>query len=419
MWRKSFLLIPIISLLLLFAGCKDENELGLNLLPDTDQLITQFSDTTTVSTTTVREDSLKSDELSVQLIGSDNDPIFGLVNASVYAQVNLAGTPAFGFMPQADSLVLVLAYSGYHGDTTASQTFNVYHLTDDLHIDSSYYSDRSFATEPSPVGSITFTPHPRTIDTLQTIAKLRIPLDTALASVIVGRNGQPEFASNAAWLTYFKGLYIEAADAAGLGSISYFNFFNSALSLYFHDTAGVPHNYNFSMDGARVNHFSHNFMGSPVGNQLNDSTFSDSLNYLQAMSGVKTTISFPYLKHFLDSGSILVNRAELIIQPEIPSAPYVLPGKLLLLTKDNSGTQAFPIDYYESAGYYGGDLNSSGEYRFNIARQIQRFFNGTVNNSDFELVVSGSGVVANRAVIKSGKNLSMRMKLSLFYTKLN
>ena len=79
----------------------------------------------------------------------------------------------------------------------------------------------------------------------------------------------------------------------------------------------------------------------------------------------------------------------------------------------------FPIDYYESSGYYGGGLNATSDgYTFNIAQQLQRYLNGTVSNSDFYLIISGSGVVANRAIIKSGSNPNTKMKLSLFYTKL-
>ena len=414
------MLLIILTSILFSGGCKDENEVGLNLLPTGDQLGTVFSDSTYVLTTTVTEDSLKSDELSLQIIGSDRDPVFGLSTASVYTQVNLVGTPSFGVLPVADSLVLILTYAGYHGDTTSSQTINVFRLNEDIHIDSSYYSSKTFGFDPSALGTLSFTPHPNTVDSPETVAHIRIPLSIALADSLVALNGLPEFSSNANWIAYFKGLYLEATDATGQGAISYFNFISSKMTLYFHDTTNTAKNYNFSIAGARVNHFSHDFTGSPVGNQLNNPAFNDSVNYVQAMSGVKTKISFPYLKHFLDSGSIVVNRAELKIEGVMPIViPYSLPAKLILVTTDNSGTSIFPIDYYESATYYGGFLNTDGyTYTFNIGRQLQLYLNGAIHNADFELVISGSGVLGNRLILRSGINPNSRMKLSFFYTKL-
>ena len=71
-WRKSFLMVCIsLGFILTFQGCKDEEEVGLNVLPPDDQLYTDFSDTATVLTRIVEEDSIRTDELSLQLFGSD------------------------------------------------------------------------------------------------------------------------------------------------------------------------------------------------------------------------------------------------------------------------------------------------------------------------------------------------------------
>lgn len=422
-WRKSFLLLLLSSFIVLIAGgCKDEDELGTSLLPTADQLYTSFNDTSTVNSSTQTEDSLRTDELSYQLLGSDDDPVFGVSVASVYTSVNLEGTPTFGFQPVADSLILILAYAGYYGDTSGSQTLNVYNLTEDIHIDSSYYSSKTFTNDPTTIGSLIYTPRPKTkvvvgSDTLS--PHLRITLSKTLADSIVALNGKTELSSNANWLAYFKGLYLASLPVNSPGAISYFNFFSSKLTLYFHDTSLISKNYNFSLAGARINNFTHNYMGTPVGNQLADSSIGDSVNYIQAMAGVKTKISFPFLKHFLDSGSILLNRAELKITTGELILPYNPPSKIFLVTKNESGEMVFPIDYFESADLYGGNLNTTSDgYTFNIARHLQRYLNGTISNADFYLIISGSGVEANRAIIKSGSNSNTKMKLSLFYTKL-
>ncbi len=426
-WRKSFLIVqPLLVGILLFSGCKDPDDIGLDVLPPGDQLVTVFSDTTTIINTVLAEDSLQTDELSSQLLGCINDATFGLSTASVFAQVNLAGTPSFGTTPIADSIVLILGYNGYYGDTTESQTVSVYKLTDNMHVDSTYYDFSTFAFDPAPLGSTTFLPAPlsRVVlasDTTDTLgAQLRIKLDNSLATDFLAQNGQASLNSNAEWLAYFKGLNISTAPNAtlGRGAISSFSFFSSALVLYFHNDT-TPKKYNFSLANARVNSFVHDYTGTPVGTLLSSGT-TDSLCYVQGNSGVKTKISMPYLKHFIDSGSIVVNKAELVItaQGNVP-ALYPVASKFLLTTKNDAGANIFPIDYYESAGYYGGTYNSiTNTYTFNIARQIQGILDGTYNSTDFYLVVAGAGVTPNRVVIGSSTNADYKMKLSLYYTKI-
>ena len=425
-WRKSFLLVLTVAISsILFSGCKDENELGRDILPDGDYLNTIFSDTTQVLTSTVKEDSLRADELSLQLLGSDKNPVFGLSTASVYSQVNLEGTPTFSNLPQADSLVLILSYSGYYGDTSAQQTINVYRLSEDMRTDSSYYSNRSFTHDLTSIGSLNYLPQPFTkvvVDSDTVAAQIRIRLDQSLADSIILLNGTPTLSSNADWLSYFKGLYIESMPVNVQGAISYFSFFNSKMTLYFHDTTNVnvSKTYNFSLTGARLNHFEHDFTGYDAGNQLADSTVNDSINYVQAMAGLKMKITFPFLKHFTDSGSILLNRAELKINATAPIIPYSLPQKMYLVIKDENGQNSFPLDYFESSSYYGGEINTTGDgYSFNITRQLQRYLDGVVDDTEFYLIIAASGVESTRAIIKSGSNPNSRMKLSLSYTKLN
>lgn len=426
-WRKSFLIIqPLLVGILLFSGCKDPDELGLNVLPPGDQLQTEFSDTSTLITTILQEDSLQADELSLQLLGCINDPVFGIATASVYTQVNLAGTPAFGTNPIADSLVLVLGYNSIYGDTTEAQTVNVYHLNSDMSIDSTYYSNSNFSFDPTPVGNTTYIPSLKNVvldsDTATKLfPHIRIKLDAALADLILAQNGQTTLNSNAEWLAFFKGLKIESGSSVtpGKGAISALNFFNSTLTIYFHNDT-VAKKYNFSLANARVNNFTHNVAGSTVEPYITSGT-TDSLCFVQGMGGVKTKISMPHLKHFTDSGSIVVNKAELMITAQgNVSAFYPVPSRLFLTTRSDAGLNMFPIDYFESSGYFGGDYNTStNTYSFNIARQVQGILDGTYSSTDFYLVVTSAGVTPNRVVIGSSTHADYKLKLSLYYTKIN
>ena len=294
-----------------------------------------------------------------------NDPVFGVTTASVYTQVVLQGTPSFGITPVADSIILSLSYSGYFGDTNTVQTFNVFELTQEMYTDSQYYSTKNFNYNPSPLGTISFAPQPNTNVDSTLSPRIRITLNKALADSIVALDPS-KYSSNSDWVSYFKGIFIQAQNVNSPGAISYFNFFESKLTLYFHNDT-VNKSYDFSLTGARVNNFAHNFGTSHAGLQLTDSLSGDSLNYLQSMAGIKIRVSLPYLKHFLDSGSILVNSAELKINAEPVNVPYKLPGRLLLVSINENGESILPIDYFESSGYYGGALNATSDgYTFNI-----------------------------------------------------
>ena len=438
-WRKYFLFTVLLFVYAAFiSSCKDPDKLGLEVQPSSDQLSVIHTDTTHVVTRTVREDTLRSSNVSLQLLGSYNDPIFGRSDASFYTQVYFGLLPVLGAATDAlvaDSLVLILAYSGHYGDTTTSQVAHVYRITEDILLDSSYYTDKTFTDDGVDLANnFTFLPLPSTPVTVNSVVEspeLRIPLSMSLATQLVNLNGQSTFADNSTWIEYFKGLYVKTdpeSGPAGQGSISYFDLYSpySRMSLYFHNTTtGIDSlHYDFSFaNTSKVNHQEHTYNGSAtdVGHQLMDSTFNDTLNYIQSMGGVKTKITFPYLKHFVDSGNIAINKAELDITVQSGSANTFAPmSQLFLVAIDSVGNSNFLIDYYEGASYFGGTYNSTtGTYTFNIGRQLQRILSGQVSDHGMYLISSGSVVQASRVIIGSGKNTTYPMKLRLFYTKLH
>jgi len=419
--------MAILAVACVTNACKDPDEIGADVLPSADQLQLILSDSNTVISQTVAEDSVRGDELSLSLLGSYDDPVFGISTASVYSQVYLSGTPNFGGVTVADSLVLILNYSSLYGDTVnnSSQTVNVYRMDQDMYVDSSYFTFQNFTTQPSSIGNLTFTPTMKSsvVGTDTLAPQIRIKLSQALADSLILLDGQTEFASNANWISYFKGIQIkpDEVNVPGNGVISSFSFTSSKLSLYYHDTSNTVKTYNFSLSGARVNHFDHNYGSSPVGLQLADPLNGDTLSYLQAMSGVKTKITFPYLKNYLDSGKIAINKTELKVTIRLePGSYYTPPLNVFLLALDSLGHVYFPADYSESNSGYGGTLGSDGAtYTFNIARQIQHVLNGTIKDYGYYLVVAGSSVQAKRVVLGSGKNATNPIRLRLYYTKLH
>ncbi len=437
-WRKYFLGAVCFSLLAVFiSSCKDPEELGLEVQPTSDQLSVINTDTASLITTTVKEDTLLGKGVTYQLLGSCNDPVFGRSDASFYGQVVLGLSPVLGASGDvlvADSLVLSMTYAGYYGDTSSAQIAHVYRITQDFLSDSAYYTNKTFTDDGVDLASgYSFIPSPLThvsINSVDQPGQLRIPLSMSLATELLSLNGGSNFADNSAWVNYFKGLYVKTdpENVSGKGAISYFDLTSaySKLTLYFHNvtTAKDSLHYDFYFSNTQtVNHHEHFYNGTAtdVGHQLMDPTFNDSLNYIQSMAGVKTKITLPYLNHFTDSGSIVINKAELDITVQAGDVGlYTQPSRLFLVAIDSAGQSNFPADYFEGASYFGGGLSSTNRtYKFNIARQLQKIIDGKIADYGFYLVVTGSVVQGNRVVIGSSKNTTYPMKLRLFYTKLH
>ena len=76
----------LLSIGTLFNSCKESDTLGGNLLPPGDQSLFKTSSKFNLTTFTVKEDSIKSDDLSLSLLGSYVDPVFGKSTASLITQ---------------------------------------------------------------------------------------------------------------------------------------------------------------------------------------------------------------------------------------------------------------------------------------------------------------------------------------------
>jgi hypothetical protein len=432
-WGKCFF-YAFLTTFLFATSCKNPDNIGLDVIPASDHLSTLYTDTVTITSMTVREDSLRSDEVSQILLGSISDADFGISTASIYTQILLGQTPSLGSGAlTADSLVLSFGYSTYYGDTSTPINLHVYRLNQDLYLDSSYYTSRYFSADSTNDLAITnqYTLHPSdssTVGNSNQPLQLRIRLLQSLADSLVSANViSSYYTSNDAWKSYFKGFYIKVDPVIGtnVGSILYLSPTSAytKMTLYYHDdTLAKSYDFSFS-SAARVNHQIHDYsITSSAGHQLNDASFNDSLTYIQSLAGLKAHISFPYFKHIIDSGRILINKAELLITvPEGTDTPYSAPSNLFLTARDSSGGLTFVTDYLDQLISFGGIYApTTNTYKFNIGRHLQRILDGDINDYGFSLNIVSSVVQANRVIIGSGKGTAnpAKMKLNLFYTKL-
>ncbi|PIY06515.1 MAG: hypothetical protein COZ21_02745, partial [Bacteroidetes bacterium CG_4_10_14_3_um_filter_31_20] len=170
---------------------------------------------------------------------------------------------------------------------------------------------------------------------------------------------------------------------------------------------------------ARVNLFEHDYTTSTINSIIGDSLASDSLIYMQAMSGLMSKIKIPYLASLKNDSTIAIVRAELIIPVDNYDATfYKTPTKLLLVSYNSSGTYSFLPDYLVNSSYFGGTYYSGDNtYRFNISRYVQQLVDNSITNYGLALFVNDNRVSANRVILRGPKCKNNGMRLSITYLK--
>jgi hypothetical protein len=395
----------------------------------------EFSDTATLITHTVRDDSLPTGKVSPMLLGNINDPLFGITKASVYTQLYLQKTnPSFGSNPILDSAVLSLVYkNGQYYGTLYPQQFEVYELAQSLSKDSVYYSNKTLLLG-TKLATAYLTPDVKDsvpVDTIKFPPHLRITLNQNLLQKFFDDSYISAYNSNDNFQTVFKGLYITSTSIppAGQGAILYIDLTNTytRLTLYYHNDTSDSLSYFFTIhntESQRFSHFEHDYSSATaLQNQLNTSdTIQENQVFVQPMAGVRTKITMPHIKNFFANGKVAINKAELVlpVEPTAVDTTFSPHTKLVAVIADKEkGILTLP-DYYEGTSYFGGDYDATNKvYKFNIARYIQQVLNGTRENQNLYIITSARPTTANRVQLIGGsKSLPNRMRLKITYTPL-
>ena len=131
------------GLIIMFAGlssCYDESAtFGESLVDSSFRNVT--ADTSTVTVTNVRIDSLETSGTNTVLLGQYTHPLWGTVTSMSYIPYE---RPSYGTDIEEtvilDSLMLTLHYNGYYlGDTTLMQTLSVYPLKEKVVLNDNDY----------------------------------------------------------------------------------------------------------------------------------------------------------------------------------------------------------------------------------------------------------------------------------------
>lgn len=432
------LMIAILAFVL--ASCKKSPEtIGNNLISDNDYIGIYHTENVVIYSHSYL-DSIGTKNVSNGLLGSMNDPIFGLSQAGFCTQFHLSAEgQSFGENPVMDSLVLQLGVSGYYGDTTTMQTVHAYVLSDTLSANETYYNHSEIAYDPIDVAnSFQFYPHPKTklnavgSDTISG-AIIRIPLSAELGNYLMDLDPEA-YSKPDLFKELFKGLRLQCSPVTGDGSISYIYLTSNTitqLQLYYHDqeTPENPMRYNFYVTAADTyfNQITHDYsIGEPdlVSQVLDgDTTSGQQKLYLQTMGGVRAKLFFPEIPHWQDTceGHIIINDAKLIIPAAaVDSSVYTRPNTMVLVGLNADGTTYLLPDYLEGSSYFGGTYNATtNSITFRLSEYLQDLIMNTKENLGLSLGINGAGYNAQRIVVNGPDAPQDKMRLSITYSIVN
>ena len=438
--RPFFYIIPflLLSIILVSQGCiKEPTSIGLDLKDG--YLNAAFTDTVTLTAYAVEEDTLNTTGLIFNYLGCFVDEIFGTTTASIYTQlVPSSNGVNFGTSPEFDSIVLTLRYTGgFYGDTLNPFAVKIYELDEDISKDKIYYQHHTIKHKNVNLTYSDFYlyPKPNTkvkVDTLLG-AHVRIRLSDDLGRRFM--KDVKELATADDFKKYFKGLYIEAAPFRNSGSLVNFSLINalSGIQLYYHDKDSVNKKNQFSIiinsaDAVRFNNYKHDYKAGEQKfvNQIDSlktvkerEMLGEKMLYVQSMGGIKTKITFPFVKETFKN--VVINKAELVITNIGESLEkYPAPNKLGIQAVNSSGTLVNIHDALTgNANYFGGSYDEkTKEYRFRITRYIQDVIQRDNYRNYIYLVTEGAAAYAHRLILKgTDKNEASRLRLEIYYTE--
>jgi hypothetical protein len=414
---RYFELKDLIGVLLLFSvlfyGCqKGDETLGMNLLPGVQVIDARYlQDKSSITAFTFSDDKIVVDRPRYNLLGSFNDPLFGLTNGSFAAQFRMPYYPRFESDATLDSLILQMSYKYVYGDTLTPQTILVHELSGDLFYDDTYLSSYNIKNRAFPdiLGSGSFTPLFRTDSTKADTSSqiIRIKLDPNLGNRLLKMDSL-NMVSNDKFITLFKGLFIETAPVSQKGSLLQIDAPSAALVVYYHtaehDTLGYA--YKVSGNSANISSFFHDYSTTKFFPHMNQEIIQDSLVYLQPTGGTKIKVNMPKLSSWRDSTNYVINKATLIVHVDTIATDmrrFEIPPQIYLKVINDNGDEEFPKDGELSLSYYGGIYNTlTATYNFNITQHLQQIINGEKHNNGFYLVQPGRLISPKRVVLKGG-----------------
>lgn len=397
------------SVAIIFSSCKkDKDILPAGVQDDADVLGAEYTDTITMDAHTVRVDSVVSFNDGTKFLGSNQDPVFGRTDVSLYTKFSINAINIS--FPEANlvssEIILVVKSLDFKGDYLTPLTYQVFEMNQNVPVDQSYYSSpKNWYNPNSLVASRTCT-----FDIINGTYVVRIPVNNTYAAAILNN---PQFlVDNATFQNTYKGFYITAKSTnlnpvSAQGAIVKVDLDNALSGFFVHyqegeiSAAKTTSTYCFPFNGDKVRRFNE-FVHTPTsgGNNLftqqlaGDTTKGAQALFAQGLGGARIKFHLPFLMNFVKEHKIAVNQAEIRFKVDVGlnglNGNYFPPLKMAIFAADSAGRELFTYDQLNSVDFvrYGGYYDAENhEYVFNISREIQTVLNGKKKNYGYYLVV--------------------------------
>lgn len=402
-----------------------------------------FCDSLTLLTSTIREDSIKTDSLSNSLVGVINDPQFGQYKSTSYFQFALNELNKVISGQQLDSAVLFMQFTSptaYYGDLNSTTSFDVFEVSQAM--DNSFqYSTQSYTHFSTPIGS--FSGKFRLSDSismhnlsgnLRIAPAISIKLSNAFATKLINASAT-DLTSNESFAQYMNGIAVVPTDnpSPGGGVIAAFSMNTvgtyTKIRLYYNDS--LQSDFLIQSTSRSLSTYTTSNQPAAVTKQKSAGKNGNfDTTYVQALAGAKTRIRIPNLFSIIKDKNkkISIGKAEMIFRPLAGTFanPFTTPTRMVLFQPDpTTNLNQFVIDYITEV-FYGGNYNSiSNEYRFNITRHIQGLFSdyqlrGIDNNKGLFLAIPSDFPVApSRVILDTRKGIkNFGIEFRLVYTEI-
>ncbi len=432
-WRKGIVLSATFLLTALVSvSCKKkENNIGANNIDQNNILTSQGQDTFSLITYTFAEDSTSTKNNLASLLGSYNDPTFGMVNAELFSQFHIQSlSPDFGDLSTVaiDSFVLSLVYSGSYGKT-GDQTIEVFEVDEADGIsnndDSTYYQFSSVSSDETTdwvtTGQSTVNMNPDNttiVNSLEVPSQLRISLDTNKARTFMqdAALAPASFASTDAFSDYFKGLHIRTANVGqtpGEGGVMYFNLkaASSKLTIYYTQD-GDQKTYDFYMN-TETTHFNKVDMDNSMTRvqDVIDNTSEGQVDYYAQAFRSRAAVEMPSISNI--PGNAVVHSAVMKLSVSHQTGvEYDPPGAISVLREDPDE----PGKYIAIGNAVYSSV--SKQYSFDLRFHVQRVVDGELENTRLIIAPLFFNSSADRVIFNGQETVNkVEPSLRILYTE--
>lgn len=429
MAKHSFLFL-LATIAWLFTSCVDEDsELGLDIVDNTSRLSGAVYSGAELEAHTLRDNNLTTSSFRTGVLGGYQDPAFGTMATSLYAQLSFPNMPLdySGGDYVLDSAVLTLAYSGQFSKQKQNKIrFIISELVESLNADSTYKAEDTKIT-----GNVLY-------DQTQEISEeilARQRSDTTKGSCIrfvldkeQMKRLLRKYTTNEEFQQTFKGIKIEAKpeDMSGGGVMLYLDFLSPLSHLTFHFQGREVRKSDqmiFGSKGARFIHVDYSFENAPLSifnTNPNEAIDGKQKIYIGTLGCTQARFKISRLDSVQGKS---INRATLILPITDDLQGYPNPPQKLAVFYyqhlSNGDSVLVPIsDARVSSQHYGAQYDATRkEYRIRVTSHLQNYLNHKVKSPYIYIVADTRKSTANRVVISGPSATTKQAAIEIIFTR--